>query len=59
MDSNILQTSLHGVTEPVYIHRKGKFTYLNPAACRLFGVKLPGSLSADKCWSAYILIFMV
>jgi PAS domain S-box-containing protein len=44
MDSNIFQTSVHGATEPVYIHRKGKFTYLNPAACQLFGIETSGEL---------------
>ena len=41
---NIFHTSLENASEPVYIHGKGKFTYLNPAACRLFGVKIPEEL---------------
>ncbi len=35
---------VEGAPDPVFIQTEGKLAYINPAACRLFGIAAPGEL---------------
>ncbi len=41
MNSKLFRSIVEDAPEPIFIHTDEKFAYLNPAACRLFGVKTP------------------
>jgi PAS domain S-box-containing protein len=38
------RTMVEGAPDPIFIQSEMKFVYLNPAACRLFGIKSAGEL---------------
>ncbi|MGF1585758.1 MAG: PAS domain S-box protein [Bacteroidales bacterium] len=38
MDKNLFRIIVEGAPDPIFIQTKGRFAFLNPAACKLFGV---------------------
>jgi PAS domain S-box-containing protein len=41
MDSATLGKIVEGAPDPIIIQTEGKFAWMNPAGCRLFGIKTP------------------
>ncbi len=44
MDSTTLGKIVEGAPDPIIIQTEGKFAWINPAGCRLFGIKTPGEV---------------
>jgi PAS domain S-box-containing protein len=45
MDTLTLQKIAAGTSDAIIIQTEGRFTWMNPAACRLFGTELPETLT--------------
>ncbi len=44
MDSEVFHSIVEGAPDPIIIQTAGKFAWLNPAACRLMGIRNPEDL---------------
>jgi PAS domain S-box-containing protein len=48
MDSTTLGKIVEGAPDPIIIQTEGEFAWMNPAGCRLFGIKTPGELEGTS-----------
>lgn len=51
MDNSVFRNIVENAPDPVIILEEGHFSYMNPAACRLFGLHNPGELAGSPFMS--------